>query len=393
MATGDGALPLAGLKVVDFSQVFAGPGTTMYLADQGADVVKVEPPNAKRDKPSGSYLAYNRAKRSLVLDLRSPEGNAVALDLIRGADVMVVAWPPGQAERLGLGYEAASALNQRLVYASITGWGERGPDRTKIGFDLLVQAYSGIMASQPARDGTPLATAWYPADMSIPMYMAYAITLALLQREKTGFGQRIDTSQLQAQLAMQFIHFVYSDSGPVDVDRSMSWSWRRPQHTYRAQDGGYLVVHSLGRAGWRTLWATLGLADFPDDPRMEGVRWPPDLIDTVYPIVAAKFLTASRDIWLERLKAAALGSVSSPVLSRDEVMRSAQVAENGMILEQTEPTLGTIRMLSAPFSLSQSPPASPRLAPGVGEHTDEILSALGYSPERIRALREKGVVK
>lgn len=393
----DATGPLAGIRVVDFSVGFAVPGAAMYLADQGADVIKVEAPNSTRVGRNGTYLVYNRGKRAISLDLRSPDGMAVAHDLVRRADVMMATSPPGELDRRGLGYAAMSALNSRLIYASITGWGNNGPDRMKRGADYVVQAYSGIMASQPSSDGTPSGTAWYPADMSIPMYLPYAIMLALWQRETTGVGQHVETTQLQAQLAMQMIHLVHNEQGePLDdqvAGTSIAWSWRRPAHTYQASDGKWIALVGLNNDEWRRLWGILELGEFPSDPRITGIWWPPDLIEAHFEQIQARIRTRGRDEWVAILEANDFGPVISPVLTREEVMVSPQVVANGWALEQQHPTAGKIRMLGTPFSLSGSPVPKPEPAPEPGQHTDDILRELGHSADAIAALRAKGAVR
>ena len=395
-ATSNTSGPLAGIHVVDFSVGFAVPGAGMYLADQGADVVKIEALESRRSGRNGTYFVYNRGKRAVALDLRTPEGKSIAHELVKRSDVMMVTSRPGDAERRGLGYEEMSKLNSRLVYACITGWGNKGPHRMKRGADYVVQAYSGIMASQPSSDGTPSGTAWYPADMSIPMYLPYAIMLALWQREKTGHGQKVETSQLQAQLAMQMIHLVFNEQGePVDdqvAGTSIAWSWRRPAHTYQAKDGKWLALVSLDNDDWRKFWGLMALGEFPSDPRITGIWWPPDLIEAYYEKIQACFRARTRDEWIKILEEAGFADTISPVLSREEVMKSPQVIENGWAVEQQHPVAGKITMLATPFSMSDNPTPVPAVSPEHGEHTQEVLTELGYSAAEIDAFRTKGVI-
>ena len=385
--------PLEGITVIDFCAAIAGPGTGMYLADQGADVIKVEPPGdgTASARGSGLWLAFNRGKRSIVLDLKSPEGKEVAYDLARQADVMLVAWPPGGADRLGMGYETISALNPRIVYFSLTGWGYDGPHTMKLGWDLIVQGFSGVMDSQRAHDGTPVAASFYVADVAIPMYMAYAITLALWQRDKSGVGQKVETTQVQAQMAMQFINLVEREGS--SPDGAGSWDWRRPSYTFQAADGEYLVMAGAKLHEWGRLWEILELPDFPNDPRMGPLTWPKEMADEWYPRIAERFMTDTRDHWLQKLADGGLAHMSGPVLSRAELMQHEQVLKNGMTIEQQHPKLGPVRMPATPFSLSRNPVPTPTPAPEYGQHTSEILAELGYPSDRIHALRSQGVVE
>ena len=387
-------LPLAGYQVLDFTRLLAGPGTAMYLADLGADVIKIEPPDGRVGE-GATFALLNRGKRSIALDLRTAEGQAVAHELVKTADVAVVALEPGGPERLGIDYERLAAINPRLVYARITGWGHKGPNTMKIGIDLMFQAYSGMMWSQPAQDGSPTGNSFYPADMSIPLYLPYAITAALLQREKTGLGQKIETSQLQAQMAARVIHLVFNEAGTTDnnpgIDGDPTWAWRRPPHTYCTSDGKWLVFIGVTMPQWRSFWNLMELGEFPEGVALGTIWWPEPMLEQYYARLAANFRTRTRDEWFAALAEAGLANVVGPVLSNTELFEEAQVWENGFAITQQHPTMGTLRMPATPFSLSTAPIA-PTPSAEYGQHTDEVLLAAGYTQAQINAMRAKGTV-
>lgn len=362
---------LAGIRVVDFTQHFAGPGTGMYLADQGAEVLRIEPPGGGHDRReqefSSPFLLLNRGKRGLVLDIRTPDGRKIAGELIKRADVMLVAWQPGQAERLGYGYEAMRELNPRLVYATITGWGEKGEMALRLGYDRLHQAYTGIMAGNVGDDGVPMALPFFLADEAIPPLLAYGITLALLARERTGAGQKVDTSQLDAQLAMQSLHFVAPEG------RDLYSLQRAPN--YRTSDGRYLTVIPLTREERAGLARALEIPD--DDARDQQ-------------LIAAAVAKRPLAVLEERL--AAEGVPFAPVLSREECLERPQAWDNGMLARQDHPVVGRLTTLGVPVRLSGTPGQVGGPAPGLGEHTREVLRELGYDDAGIDQLYANGTV-
>jgi crotonobetainyl-CoA:carnitine CoA-transferase CaiB-like acyl-CoA transferase len=385
--------PLEGLRVVDFTQMFAGPGTGMYLADQGADVIKIEPPNGGRDRAGdgyqNSFLVLNRGKRSLVLDIRRPDGREVAERLVKRSDVMLIAWPPGQAERLGYDYERMRALNPRLVYANITGWGEKGPLALKEGYDRLMQAYTGITASKRGADGVPQESAIFVADMSIPMVLAYGIMLALWARERTGEGQRVATSQLEAQIAMQSIYLVFPER--ADAAARQANNSGHPSHVYRTQDDRYLTIVPILEAEWTRLWECLELPEIAADPSLQSDPGRNAQLSNLQAALAGRFATRPLAAWLEALEAARVPH--APVLLREEFVDHPQAWENGMLTEVDHPVVGRTKMMALPVRLSGTPGQVGGPAPGFGQHTTEILHELGYPPRDVEALYAEGTVR
>ena len=261
---------LEGISVVEVAQGWAGPATTMYLADQGADVIKVEPPGGDIARgwypspqlrgTSRSFLAVNRGKRSIVLDLATAEGRQIAQELARRADVVVVNLDPERARRLGVDYDVLSELNPRLVYAAVSGYGGRGPYAGRPAYDQIIQGLSGAM-DRRLQDGTPLRSGVWVADTSAPMLLAYGIALALLGRARTGRGQRVDTSLLEAAVALQVVDLVRLEADPGLPDVSLYASG-----LYRCSDGGYINVAALTERQVVVLCTTLGLVDALTDP-------------------------------------------------------------------------------------------------------------------------------
>jgi crotonobetainyl-CoA:carnitine CoA-transferase CaiB-like acyl-CoA transferase len=364
---------LEGIRVVDFTQHFAGPGTAMYLADQGAEVIKIEPPKGghdRREQPfSNTFLVLNRGKRSIVLDIRTASGREVTHGLVKRADVMLVAWQPGQAERLGYGYEAMRELNPQLVYASITGWGQRGSMAMRLGYDRLHQAFTGIMDLNRDADGTPIPLPFYLADEAIPPMLAYGIALALLARERSGVGQKVETSQLDAQIAMQSLHFAAPAGEELFATPTGSGN------IYKTADGRHITVMPLTREDRAALGRALDL---------------PDAVDIPHDTLAAAFARRSLAEWEERLIPENVPF--SPVLTRAELMERPQPWDNAMLARQDHPSAGSVIMPAAPVRLSGTPaePAAP--APGLGQHTRDILRELGYDEARIEALYAEGTI-
>ena len=382
---------LDGIRVIDFTQLFAGPGTGMYLADQGADVVKVEPPNGGIDRPgtnmSDSFVVLNRGKRSIALDIRTPAGRKVVEALVRRADVMLVAWPPGQAERLGCGYEEMAGLNPRLVYASITGWGNTGPLAHRLGYDRLHQAFSGVMDNNRAPDGTPVAVPFYIADMSIPMLLSYGILLALFARERTGRGQKVETSQLELQIAMQSIHLVFRESAGSEETRVR----RPPQQAYATSDGRHMVVMPYTEDDWQALGRLLDLPELAGDSSLNTRGGRESAAERFASEIAAAFASRPLTDWDAALEEA--GIPHAPVLSREEFARHPHVWENQFLTQLDQPSVGPVTMMSPPVRLSDTPSHISRPAPAFGQNTREVLSELGFSESEIEEMVQAGVAK
>ncbi|MEE2701263.1 MAG: CoA transferase [Chloroflexota bacterium] len=392
-------LPLSNVRVVDFCQVFAGPMATMLLADQGADVIKVETPEGDSsrnyvpvpdtDRLSRGYVAFNRNKRNIVLDLSKPEGGDVMQRLVRWADVAVCNLRASVPERLGIAYEQLAVINPRLVYASITAYGEKGQDATLPGYDLVVQAKAGITDSRRLPDGTPVGSHIFYADMAGAMLSAYGIMLALRQRDTTGRGQKIEVNLLHTYLSLQTVQLVHIPT------YNPPQQGRRPSAVvspYRAGDGKWIHIHAATERQWRSLCRALNLIHLLEDPEFGTQQKRSENAETLFDIFSNLLATKPAGEWEQILKAG--NAPCSIVQTQEEVWSDPQVVSNDMIVSYDQPSIGNISVVDTPVRLSDSQAIGTvrRPAPEMGEHTNEILKEIGYNDSEINDLRRKDVL-
>ena len=392
------ALPLSDIRVVEFCQVFAGPMAGMLLADQGAAVIKIEPLDGDSSRAAVPYLpevegmgiryvTFNRNKRSIALDLSKPKARQVVYDLLRRADVMVINMRVKARERAGLTYEDVAAVNPRLIYGAITGFGEYGPDADLPGADVRIQPRSGDLAARRITYGVlPPNTQLYHFDMSAPMLLVYGIMLALRQRELTGVGQKVDTSLLQAALACQSVNMTRraGSNGNYGIIPAAPI-------TYRCGDGRYLHAQT-GGGQWESICLTMGLDQLLKDPAYDTAAKRTQKAEEIHQIFSQQFATKPAAEWEAKLKAD--GHTVSMVKEISEVYEDPQVVANGMITQYEQPGLGPVTVINVPFQMSATAHEA-RLrspAPTLGENTVEVLKELGRSPDEIGALRAAGVI-
>jgi len=388
---------LAGVKVLDLSQMWAVPGAGMYLADQGADITKVEPPwgdDARRlvtatplKGENRHFLLVNRGKRGIVVDITNPEGRGIIYRLIQRVDVLLHNFRPGVAERLGYGYDTLRALNPRLIFVEVTPFGLKGPYADKRGYDLVTQGLTGILSRRRMPDGTPIEAPVWVADCSAPMLIAYGVVLALLARERTGRGQKVETSLLAAAIAMQSVEMV---RGVEEVNPPTSYAVQAMFAPYRCRDGEWLVLVVANNEQWNRLCKVLGIAHVAADPGFSTALARSERSGELASILEGVFATKPREEWLELLQAEEVPC--APVLEREEVFNHAQVLENELIVEVDHPRAGRVRQMGLPVRLSEMPGALGSPAPAFDQHTDEVLREVGCTADEIRALREKGIV-
>ena len=393
-------LALEGIKVVEVAQVWAAPGTGMYLADQGADVVKIEPlwgDDARRvfTRPpvaggeSRAFLALNRNKRGMAVDISCPEGQEIVYQLVDQADVFIHNFRPGVEQKLGYGYETLSQRNPRLIYVGLSAFGNQGPYAHRRGYDLLFQSLSGILSKRRTPAGVPVSSGIWVADASAPMAVAYGVALALLVREKIGRGQRVEASLLHMALAMQSVDMVrveHESTEQYNVDFS-SLALYSP---YRCQDGKFLIVVVLTDKQFADLCRALELEHLIDDPAYSGNLKRAQRSQELYDLIEGILSTKPRDSWLEVLEQNDVPA--APVLERDEVFDHCQIRANEMLTVQEHPQAGRVEMFNIPIRLSETPGSIRRPAPLLGQHSEEVLAELGYDASRIHQLRERKII-
>lgn len=377
------AQPLAGILVADFTQVMLGPSATQLMGDHGADVVKVERAGAgdlsrstlpsDPDGPQNPvYSSLNRNKRSIALDLRDERGRTVARELVRRADVVVSNFRPGVMERLGLGWEEVHALNPRAIYAVGTGYGTEGPYARKGGQDMLAQAMSGVIERRADPTMPPTLFATTLADYSAGMHLFQGVLLALMARERTGVGQRVEVSLHDALLSMQMQEATHQ----LMRGRPLNWAAMPHTGTFETTDGALVIVGAFRDDPVRDICAALGMEDLSVDPRFDSFDRLVENAVAFRAELARTIATESTAHWIERLEAADL--LCAPVRSLQEALEDEQTAVNGMVVEVTRADGSSFRTIASPLHLSGTP-AQVRLAPpALGEHTDELLEQLGF---------------
>jgi len=392
------ARALDGLRVLDVTQVMAGPYCAMLLADLGADVVKVEPPggDSTRRMPgasgsdSPSFNAVNRGKRSIVINLKTPEGREVFSRLARSTDILIENYRPGVMRALGLDYDALARVNPRLIYASISGYGQTGPQRGKGGFDLIAQGVSGIMSVTGEPGGPPVKAGVPLTDLSAGLFALVGILAALTHRHTTGRGQQIDTSLVDAGVALSVWEATeYFSGAGVPAALGSAHRMNAPYQAIRCADG-YITLGAANDRLFQRLCQTLGHSEWLDQPEFatnaSRVSNRTLLAARIEEITA----TERRSHWLALLDANDIPC--GPINSYEQVFADPQVMAREMVVETNHPALGRMRTLGSPIKMSATPPDVSRRAPQLGEHTTDVLSEAGFSSAEIAALRKAGAI-
>jgi crotonobetainyl-CoA:carnitine CoA-transferase CaiB-like acyl-CoA transferase len=394
--------PFAGIRILDFTRYLAGPYGTYQLALLGADVVKIESHEGDESrhllvsrewadrKMASSFLAVNANKRSITLDLRKPAAIEVIRRLVPTADVVWENFRPGVMDRLGLGYDALSAINPRLIYCAVSGFGHTGPERTTAAFDGKLQAMSGIMSIPGDPAGGPMRAGFAICDTIGGMTAALAVSSALYQRQQTGRGQFVDVAMLDAALA--FIPgpvCEYTVAGiPQRQIGNGSVSRKPTASRFRAGDG-YIVLAVLTEKQFASLMRTIGRAEALDDPRFRDWRARADNEPALREIIEAALAADEPKAWEARLTAADVPCAT--VWKIEEITRHPQL-EHRDVLQTVDSRYGPMRLVGAGFRLAHGSPGIEREPPTLGEHTDEILGEVGYDPIAIKELRRDGVI-
>jgi crotonobetainyl-CoA:carnitine CoA-transferase CaiB-like acyl-CoA transferase len=392
-------LPLAQLKVLDVSQVMAGPFCCMLLGDMGADVIKIEPPGTGdqtrrsmgfrlKGSDSGGFLALNRNKRSIEIDLKNESGREVFYDLVRSADILVENNRPGVAARLKIDYPTLRAINPRLVYASISGFGQTGPWAQRPGFDLIAQAMSGVMSGTgypglpPVKNSTPIA------DLGSGLLALYGILSAIIGREQSGEGQFIDASLFETALSLSIWETAeYWGTGRVPGPIGSANRMSAPYQAVRSADG-YLVIGAANQKLWISLCEVIGRLDLVEDRRFltntERLQNREVLIEEI----EKSLMQRSSEEWTGALLAA--GVPAAPIYNYAQALQSEQARARHMVMEMEHPVEGAIKALGFPVKMSETPQEVRYPPPLLGQHTEAVLTELGYNSVKVQELRNKG---
>ena len=392
--------PLAGVKVLDLTQMMAGPFCTMLLADMGADVIKVEKPDGddiRRSGPpfisgeSAAFLGINRNKRGIVVDLGTSGGVDVIRRMAQTVDVLVQNMRPGSMQRKGLAYEDLADANPGLVYCTISGFGTTGPYSARPGFDLVAQAMSGLMSITGVPGGPPLRHGVPVTDLAAGIYGAFGILAAYVERLKTGRGQHVETSLLEAGIAYTIwesaVYFATGEPpGPVGSGHLLS----TPYQAFPTRDG-YVMIGAANQANWERLCRAVDRADLLEDPKYadNAARRhnQPSLVATL----EETFSKHDSEHWLRILDAA--GVPNGPINDLRGVYDDPQVAARGMMEEMEHPVAGVTKHIGIPLKLSATPGSIRKPSPTLGQHTGDVLSEYGFSEGEVADLRGAGAVR
>ena len=391
---------LSEITVLDFSQFLAGSYCAMLLGDLGANVIKIEKPGTGEEYrtygpkfiqgESTSFLSVNRNKKSLTLNLKDPRGVSIALKLVERADVMVENFKPGVMKKLGLGFSETSKVNPKLIYCSISGFGQTGPYRDRGGFDLILQGMSGMMSVTGEGDGPPVKVGYPVADMGAGVYGTIGILAALLSRRITGKGQWVDTSLLETGLAWALLPAGnYFADGEVPKRLGSASPQNAPYQAFETEDG-YLNVGTGNDRLWIKFCGVVGVEELTKDPKFKNnalrVKNQRELAEAIEPAMKRK---TTRE-WMRLFDEA--GIPSGPIYNLDEALSDAQVLSRDMVVEYDHPKAGRVRSIGFPIKFSESEFRVRNHPPLLAEHNREILTSLGLSQGEIEELERAKII-
>jgi succinate--hydroxymethylglutarate CoA-transferase len=394
----DALAPLDGVRIVDLTQVGAGPYCTTLLGDLGADVIKVEPPGGEpmrsvdnhfAPKESAYYFGINRSKRDITLNLKSEAGRAILDRLIDTADVFAVGMRPRAVNALGIDYETVAARNPRIVYLSVTAFGETGPRSDEPGMDIVAQALSGLMAMTGEPDRPPVKVGTAVSDWSLSLSAALGVVTALRARDRDGVGQKVSVNLLDSSIAL-LPNFVtpYFATGARMRRSGSGHPQIVPYQVFDTADG-YLVVACLSDQFWRPLCEAMDRSDLIDAPGYADNTQRVANRDEVIKVVGEELARHPTDHWLERFSTCDFPH--APVRELEEVFEEPQVIHNGMLLELEHPRYGPYKAVNNPIKLSRTPARPHRYSPAPGEDNAEVLREVGYSDDEIGVLEADGL--
>lgn len=391
--------PLSGLRVIDLSKIFAGPHCAQYLGDLGADVIKIEPVIGGDDTrswapqingESATFLAFNKNKRSLAVDLKAPEGRAIVHALVEDADIVMQSFKGGTARKLGVDYESLSALNSRLIYCEISGYGNEGPLGGQPGYDVMLQAFSGMLSTMGAVDGPFARVSFSPVDQSTGLLGVIGILAALQERNRTGKGSHVELSLLDTSLSqMGYLAQNYWATGKPPERMGTAHPSLAPYQSFQASDGN-LMVGTGNDAQWGKLCSLLSLDEYATDPRFVSNQARVAHISETVELVQNVLITKPVRHWLEVL--AKVGIPHAPIHTLDTALAHPQVEARGLVTQSEHPTLGKLNQIAFPIRFNHEDRSAPKPPPLHGQHTAEILKQAGYDPASIDELIARGIV-
>ncbi len=394
----DAPLPLAGLKVIDLTLARAGPTAVRHLGDWGAEVIRIDPPLAPAGTPAhedvvgrergADYQNLHRNKRSIRLNLKDPAGRAVLLELVKGADVLIENMRPAVKHRLGVAYEDLKAINPRLVYGSISGFGQDGPYRERPGLDQIAQGMTGLMSVTGEPDGMPLRAGIAVGDLTAGNTLALAVMMALYERERTGRGRWVHTSLMESLLFMmdfQAARYLVDKEVPRRVGNEHPTAI--PTDVFETSEGHITICAASSRL-WPRLCIALGHPEWAEKPGWTTRDSRRQHKDDIHAGIRAITRTQSTQHWIETLNGA--GVTCGPIYTMDQVFADEQVEHLGMASPMEHPALGRVNLVASPLNFAGSPRRIRRATPDSGADSDAILRELGYSAQAIEALHASG---
>lgn len=393
--------PLVGMRVLELAQIMAGPTCGMMLADMGADVIKVEKLPGGDDSRgykeplvngvSAPFMILNRNKRGIALNLKAPQGREILLRMVESADVLTENYRRGTLEKLGLGYDVLSKVNPGLIYCAVSGYGRDGPYGDKAGFDLIAQGFSGLMSITGEPGGPPVKTGNSIADINAGILAVTGIVAAYAHKLKTGQGQVVDTSLMEAALQQTYWHAAtYFATGVSPGPTGSAHLLTAPYQAFPTSDG-WINIGGANQANWERIAQVLGHPEWRDDPRYATNTARMANLSGLTAEIAAVLKTRSQAHWLDAFDKA--GVPVGPVNNMEQALTHPQVGARNMVVDLEHPQAGPTRALGCPIHFSATPTQIRRHAPMLGEHTRELLGEYGYSQEQIDAFVEQGVVQ
>jgi crotonobetainyl-CoA:carnitine CoA-transferase CaiB-like acyl-CoA transferase len=393
--------PLAGMRVLELAQIMAGPTAGMLLADMGADVIKVEKLPGGDDSRgyrepringvSAPFLILNRNKRGIALNLKHEKGREILLKMVREADVLTENYRKGTLEKMRLGYDVLKTVNPGLIYCAVSGYGRDGPYADKGGFDLIAQGFAGLMSITGEPGGPPAKTGNSVADINAGILAVVGILAAYAHKQKTGEGQVVDTSLMEAALQQTYWHAaIYFATGESPGPTGSAHILTAPYQAFRAADG-WINIGGANQANWERITDVVGHPEWRDDARFATNSVRMEHLTELTDMMNAVLVARSKAEWLEAFDAA--GVPVGPVHSIGEALSHPQTLARNMVVDLQHPQAGPTKALGCPLHFSATPTAIERPAPLLGEHTREVLKEYGYDADAIETLIEQGVVE